>query len=62
MDRLILLILASILAGFALVKVPLSGTFLAGLEPITDIIGIVAILIFSLFLIYKGLKGLLGKY
>lgn len=61
MDRLILLILASILAGFALVKVPLAGTFLAGLEPITDIIGIVAILIFSLFLIYKGLKGLLGK-
>lgn len=62
MDRLILLILASILAGFALVKVPLSGTFLAGLEPITDIIGIVAILIFSLFLIYKGLMALLGKH
>lgn len=61
MDRLILLMLASILAGFALIKVPLSGTFLAGLEPITDIIGIVAILIFSLFLIFKGLMGLLGK-
>ncbi|MGN7387451.1 MULTISPECIES: hypothetical protein [Bacteria] len=62
MDRLILLILATILAGFALVKVPLAGTFLAGLEPITDIIGIVAILIFSLFLIYKGLMALLGKH
>lgn len=62
MDRLILLMLASILAGFALVKVPLSGTFLAGLEPITDIIGILAILIFSLLLIYKGLMALLGKH
>lgn len=61
MDRLILLMLASILAGFALIKVPLSGTFLAGLEPITDIIGIVAVLLFSLFLIFKGLMGLLGK-
>jgi len=61
MDRLIFLMLASILAGFALVKVPLSGTFLAGLEPITDIIGVIAILIFSLFLIFKGLMGLLGK-
>ncbi|MGG0671120.1 hypothetical protein [Sporosarcina koreensis] len=61
MDRLILLMLASILAGFALIKVPLSGTFLAGLEPITDIIGILAVLLFSLFLIFKGLMGLLGK-
>jgi hypothetical protein len=61
MDRLILLMLASILAGFAIIKVPLSGTFLAGLEPITDIIGIVAVLLFSLFLLYKGLMGLLGK-
>jgi len=61
MDRLILLMLASILAGFALIKVPLSGTFLAGLEPITDIIGIVAVLLFSLFLVFKGLMGLLGK-
>ncbi|WP_339254476.1 hypothetical protein NSQ43_07715 [Sporosarcina sp. FSL W8-0480] len=62
MDRMILLMLASILAAFTLVRVPLTGTFLAGIEPITDIIGIVAILLFSLFLIYKGLKGLLGKY
>ena len=61
MDRFILLMLASILAGFALLKVPLSGTFLAGLEPITNIIGILAIVIFSLILIYKGLMALLGK-
>ncbi len=61
MDRFILLMLASILAGFALLKVPLTGTFLSGLEPITTLIGILAIVIFSLFLIFKGLMGLLGK-
>jgi hypothetical protein len=61
MDRLILLMLASILAGFALLKVPLSGTFMAGLEPITNLIGILTVVIFSLVLIYKGLMALLGK-
>ena len=61
MDRFILLMLASILAGFALLKVPLAGTFLAGIAPITNVIGILAILIFSLVLIFKGLMALLGK-
>ncbi|MGB3260068.1 hypothetical protein [Paenisporosarcina sp.] len=61
MDRFILLMLASILAGFALLKVPLSGTFLSGLEPITNVIGVLAIVIFSLFLIFKGVMALLGK-
>jgi hypothetical protein len=61
MDRFILLMLASILAGFALLKVPLTGTFLSGLEPITNLIGILAIVIFSLLLIFKGLMALLGK-
>jgi len=61
MDRFILLMLASILAGFALLKVPLSGTFLDVLEPISSLIGILAIIIFSLVLIYKGLMALLGK-
>ncbi|MGE6489893.1 hypothetical protein [Paenisporosarcina sp. NPDC076898] len=61
MDRFILLMLASILAGFALLKVPLSGTFLSGLEPVTNVIGVLAIVIFSLFLIFKGVMALLGK-
>ncbi|MEK4485494.1 hypothetical protein MHH81_07790 [Psychrobacillus sp. FSL H8-0484] len=61
MDRFILLMLACILAGFALLKVPLAGTFLAGIEPITNIIGILAIVIFSLILIFKGLVALVGK-
>ena len=61
MDRLIVLMLASVFAGFALLKVPLAGTFLASIEPITNLIGILAILIFSLVLIYKGLMALLRK-
>lgn len=61
MDRFILLMLGSILAGFALLRVPLAGTFLASLEPITTLIGILAIVVFSLFLLFKGLMALLGK-
>ena len=61
MDRFILLLLGSILAGFALLKVPLESTFLSSIDPITDLIGILAILIFSLFLIFKGVMALLGK-
>ncbi|PGS49317.1 hypothetical protein [Bacillus sp. AFS041924] len=60
MERIILM-LASILAGFALIKLPLAGTFLSSVEPLTDLIGILAILIFSLFLIYKGFMSLIGK-
>ncbi|MDT9027030.1 hypothetical protein [Rossellomorea yichunensis] len=61
MDRFILLLVASILSGFALLKAPLAGTFLASIAPVTDVIGILAILIFSLFLIYKGVMEILGK-
>ncbi|UXH46052.1 hypothetical protein [Rossellomorea vietnamensis] len=61
MDRFILLLLAGILSGFALLRVPLNGTFLESVSPVTDIIGILAILVFSLFLIYKGIMAMLGK-
>ncbi|MFC0472617.1 hypothetical protein ACFFHM_19540 [Halalkalibacter kiskunsagensis] len=61
MDRWIFLMLACILAGFALIKVPLAGTFLAGIAPISTVVGAIAVLVFSLFLIFKGLMFLLGK-
>ncbi len=61
MDRYILLLLASIVAGFALIKVPLAGTFLASLATVIHLIGVLAIVIFSLFLIFKGIMALLGK-
>ncbi|KGP73736.1 hypothetical protein [Pontibacillus yanchengensis] len=61
MDRFILLMVACILAGFALINVSLTDTFLASLEPVTTVIGILAVLIFSLFLLYKGFMALVGK-
>ncbi|MCA0149312.1 MULTISPECIES: hypothetical protein [Bacillaceae] len=61
MDRFILLLVAGILSGFALLRAPLNGTFLESVSPVTDIIGILAILVFSLFLIYKGIMAMLGK-
>ena len=58
MDRLVFLMLAGIIAGFVLVRAPLSGSFLSSIEPITSTIGILAILVFSLYLIYKGLMAI----
>ncbi|WP_428910573.1 hypothetical protein [Niallia sp. Krafla_26] len=60
MDRFILLMLAGIIAGFTLVNAPLTG-FFAGIAPVTDVIGVLAILVFSLYLIYKGIKDIIGR-
>ncbi|WML26911.1 hypothetical protein [Neobacillus sp. OS1-33] len=61
MDNRIFLFLATILSGFALIRVPLADSFLDSISPVTDIIGILTILIFSLVLIYKGVKSLFTK-
>lgn len=61
MDRFILIILAGLLAGFALIHLPLEGTFLASIAPITDMIGVLSMLLFSFYLIYKGIKAMLEK-
>lgn len=55
--ELIFLFLASILSGFALMSLePVS--FLSFLGPILDIVGALAIIIFSLALLFKGVKSL----
>jgi hypothetical protein len=61
MDKPVLLFLACVLAGFALIKLPLAGSFLASIAPITSVIGILAILVFSLVIIFKGIIALVGK-
>jgi len=61
MDRTILLFLASIIAGFALIRVPLAGTPFAGIEPITTFIGVLTVLVFSLVLIFRGILGLIDR-
>lgn len=60
MNSWIFLFLASILAGYALTEVPLPG-FLASLTPVTSVIGSLAVLVFSLILIYRGLRDLFNK-
>ncbi|KKI90399.1 hypothetical protein WQ54_20785 [Bacillus sp. SA1-12] len=61
MDNRIFLFLATILSGFALIKVPLAGSFLESVSPFTDILGILTVLVFSLVLLYYGVKGLFSK-
>lgn len=60
MDRHPLLFLSCILAGFALIKVPLSG-FLAPLAPMVMFLGELAILLFSFVLIFQGILFLFGR-
>jgi hypothetical protein len=59
MER-VLLFFASMLAGFALLRVPMTGTF-AALEPITSIVGIITVLVFALALIYLGVRSLINR-
>ncbi|MBO8163461.1 MAG: hypothetical protein H0Z34_07030 [Brevibacillus sp.] len=53
--------LGGLIGGYALTEVPLAGTFLASLEPLVDVVGLLAMVVFSVALIYKGGKGLIGK-
>lgn len=60
MYYIILLFLANIMAGFALLKVAgVSGLgMLAGLMPFLKIVAVILIIVFSLGLFYLGLKAL----
>ncbi|WP_240468635.1 hypothetical protein [Gracilibacillus sp. YIM 98692] len=60
MNYKIILYLGCILAGFALLKVPLHGYF-KPLEPLVILIGILTILLFALVIIFNGVMFLLGK-
>ncbi|MBO1513797.1 hypothetical protein [Metabacillus bambusae] len=61
MDNRIFLFLATILSGFALIKVNLDDTFLSALAPYTTIVGVLTVIVFSLVLIYKGVRSLFSK-
>ncbi len=54
--------LACILAGFALIKVPVKFTFLSSLSHAIFVIGVITVLVFSFVLIYLGLLALFGKH
>ncbi|MEL3972544.1 hypothetical protein AAEO50_09650 [Rossellomorea oryzaecorticis] len=60
MGSSIWLFFLGILSGFALLRVPLTG-FLAPINPIIDVIGVLAILLFSIILIFKGVIHLIDS-
>ncbi|NRD78324.1 hypothetical protein HPT25_13210 [Bacillus sp. BRMEA1] len=61
MNQISVLFLACILAGFALVHMP-TVSFLAGLASFFHVIGALAILVFSIAILYLGVKALFTKF
>ncbi|TMV47615.1 hypothetical protein FE783_21740 [Paenibacillus mesophilus] len=61
MDKQLLSYVGGILGGYVLTELPLSGTFLSGVEQIIDGVGVLSMILFSGTLIYKGIKTLWGK-
>ncbi|MFP7297123.1 hypothetical protein [Neobacillus niacini] len=60
LDRSPFLYFFCILAGFALLRVPLTGV-LGTLNPLVDLIGVLAILLFSFVLIIQGVLYLVKR-
>jgi hypothetical protein len=60
MGSTIWLFFLGILSGFALLRVPLTG-FLAPINPIVDVIAVLAILLFAIVLIFKGIIHLIDS-
>lgn len=50
-----------LLGGLGLAKAPLSMTFLAGIAPLTAVLGAASVVIFSAALIYQGLNELFRR-
>ncbi|AWX54679.1 MULTISPECIES: hypothetical protein [Brevibacillus] len=45
-----------LLGGYALLKAPLEGSFLSGLDPLVDGVGLIAVVVFAGALIYSGVR------
>jgi hypothetical protein len=58
--NLVALFLAAILSGFTLTRLP-EVSFLSSLTSLFDLIGVLAMIVFSLALIYMGVKALIKK-
>lgn len=58
--NLVALYLACIIAGFTLTRLP-EISFLSSLGSLFDLIGVLTMLVFSLALIYTGVKALIKK-
>ncbi|MBW5467753.1 MULTISPECIES: hypothetical protein [Brevibacillus] len=45
-----------LLGGYALLKAPLEGSFLNGLDPLVDGVGLITVVVFAGALIYSGVR------
>lgn len=45
-----------LLGGYALLKAPVEGSFLSGLDPLVDGVGVIAVVVFAGALIYSGVR------
>lgn len=50
-----------ILGGYSLVKMPVSDTMLFGLNPVIDLLGALAIVIFAGAFVVRGVKSMLNR-
>ena len=60
-NRPALLYFLCLLVGFALTKVQLAGTFLSSLSAAVNLIGVLAILVFAIVLLYMGVRSLFNR-
>jgi len=62
MNQLATVFLTSILAGFALANLPTSAAITEGIAEFFTVLGGIAIVVFSLALLYLGFKYLLTQF
>jgi hypothetical protein len=48
--------IGGLLGGYALLKAPLEGSFLSGLDPLVDGVGLITVVVFAGALIYSGVR------
>jgi hypothetical protein len=60
LDRTLLLV-AAMFAGFALLRLSDADSFLESLNPVFEIVGFLAVLLFALVLIYNGIMAILPR-
>ncbi|MCA0170608.1 hypothetical protein [Bacillus sp. RAR_GA_16] len=60
LDRTLLFV-AAMIAGFALLRLSEADSFLESLNPVFEVVGFLAALLFALVLIYKGIMAILPR-
>ncbi len=60
LDRTLLFV-AAMIAGFALLRLSEADSFLDSLNPVFEVVGFLAALLFALVLIYKGIMAILPR-